>query len=65
MNVRPLESLSREELIELLQHERTGAQDDVPLKIFSHGPWIFKETGQEFTGSELDAEAFVKYRGQP
>lgn len=33
-----------------------------PVTVFSRGPWLFEETGQRFTGAELDAEAFAKYR---
>ena len=33
-----------------------------PLSIFDKGPWVWKETGQHFTGEQLDAEAFAKYR---
>lgn len=33
-----------------------------PLHVFSKGPWLFEETGQRFTGEELDAAAFEKYR---
>lgn len=32
-----------------------------PVTVFSRGPWLFEETGQRFTGAELDAEAFAKY----
>jgi hypothetical protein len=43
---------------------------DAPLPVFSKGPWTFKETGQNFSGAELDEAAFVAYRdrashGQP
>ena len=31
-----------------------------PIEIFDKGPWAWK--GQEFTGAELDAVAFAKYR---
>jgi hypothetical protein len=31
-----------------------------PMEIFDKGPWVWK--GQEFTGAELDAAAFAKYR---
>ena len=31
-----------------------------PLEIFDKGLWVWK--GQEFTGAELDAAAFAKYR---
>lgn len=33
-----------------------------PIPVFSHGPWLFQETGQSFTGAELDAACFAKYR---
>ncbi len=33
-----------------------------PLPVFSDGPWIFTETGQKFTGDELNVEAFCRYR---
>jgi len=33
-----------------------------PLKVFSEGPWVFRETGQEFSGADLDEAAFVEYR---
>jgi len=35
---------------------------DAPLPVFSKGPWTFKETGQNFSGAELDEAAFVAYR---
>jgi hypothetical protein len=35
-----------------------------PLEVFSHGPWTFTETGESFTGAQLDTEAFVKYRAR-
>ena len=35
---------------------------DAPLSVFSKGPWGFKETGQDFSGAELDEAAFVAYR---
>lgn len=35
---------------------------DAPLSVFSKGPWTFKETGQNFSGAELDEAAFVAYR---
>ena len=35
---------------------------DMPLQIFDNGPWIWKETGESFTGTDLDAAAFAKYR---
>lgn len=35
---------------------------DAPLPVFSKGPWTFKETGQSFSGAELDEAAFVAYR---
>jgi len=31
-----------------------------PMEIFDKGTWVWK--GQEFTGAELDAAAFAKYR---
>lgn len=33
-----------------------------PLSVFDKGPWIWKETGESFTGAQLDEAAFVKYR---
>jgi len=33
-----------------------------PLKVFSKGPWTFRETGQDFSGADLDEAAFVAYR---
>lgn len=33
-----------------------------PVAIFSKGPWLFRETGQEFSGADLDAAAFAAYR---
>ncbi len=33
-----------------------------PLKVFSEGPWVFRETGQEFSGTDLDEAAFAEYR---
>lgn len=38
------------------------AQPERPLEVFSHGPWTFEETGQSFTGAELDEAAFAVYR---
>ena len=38
------------------------AQDAAALEIFSSGPWRWSETGQNFTGAELDAEAFTQYK---
>jgi hypothetical protein len=32
-----------------------------PLGIFAHGPWVYRETGEEFTGAQLDFEAFQLY----
>lgn len=34
---------------------------DMPLAVFS-GPWIFKDTGQSFSGADLDAAAYAVYR---
>ena len=39
-----------------------AALPDAPLSVFSKGPWVFKETGQDFSGAELDEAAFVAYR---
>lgn len=39
----------------------TQALPDAPLSVFSKGPWTFKETGQNFSGAELDEAAFVAY----
>jgi hypothetical protein len=33
-----------------------------PCAVFDHGPWLFEETGQRFTGADLDAAAFSVYR---
>lgn len=41
---------------------RDAALPDAPLPVFSKGPWTFKETGQSFSGAELDEAAFVAYR---
>ena len=35
---------------------------DDKMPVFSHGPWLLEETGQRFTGNQLDAAAFAKYR---
>jgi hypothetical protein len=35
-----------------------------PLQVFSKGPWTFRETGQDFTGAQLDEAAFVAYRAR-
>lgn len=32
-----------------------------PIGLFAHGPWIYGETGEQFTGAELDEVAFVAY----
>lgn len=43
-----------------------AAPPAAPLAVFSMGPWLCEETGQRFSGDELDAAAFVKYRrGSP
>ena len=42
--------------------DRALALPDAPLSVFSKGPWTFKETGQSFSGAELDEAAFVAYR---
>lgn len=39
-----------------------AAAPTAPLKVFSKGPWIFRETGQEFSGADLDEAAFAEYR---
>ncbi|MPS30539.1 MAG: hypothetical protein E2576_14505 [Alcaligenaceae bacterium] len=41
---------------------REDARPVAPLEVFSKGPWLFLETGQGFTGADLDAAAFVAYR---
>ena len=33
-----------------------------PLEVFAKGLWVFTLTGQHFSGAELDAVAFAKYR---
>jgi len=57
--------------IESLKAQSEGAQQpgvayaalpDAPLSVFSKGHWTFKETGQNFSGAELDEAAFVAYR---
>jgi len=42
------------------QHPSQSAGE--PVAIFSKGPWLFRETGQEFSGADLDAAAFAAYR---
>lgn len=39
-----------------------AALPNAPLPVFSKGPWVSKETGQDFSGAELDEAAFVAYR---
>lgn len=33
-----------------------------PLSVFDAGPWIWTQTGEQFTGAQLDEAAFAKYR---
>lgn len=42
------------------QPEQQGA-GAVPLSVFSEGLWVFRETGQEFSGKDLDAAAAAAY----
>ncbi|MDQ7989048.1 MAG: hypothetical protein REI09_05370 [Candidatus Dactylopiibacterium sp.] len=35
--------------------------DALPLSVFSKGQWLFRETGQEFSGDDLDEAAFAVY----
>lgn len=39
-----------------------AAAPTAPLKVFSKGQWIFRETRQEFRGADLDEAAFAEYR---
>lgn len=50
------------ELCLTTQHAQGVAMTDDKIPVFSRGPWLLEETGQRFTGNQLDAAAFAKYR---
>lgn len=52
----------RARVADLEASERDGLVIHTPLPVFGDGPWIFTETGQKFTGDELNIEAFCRYR---
>lgn len=33
-----------------------------PLRVFDSGPWTWDETGQKFSGDDLDGAAYARYR---
>lgn len=41
---------------------KVPASPSIPLKVFSEGPWVFGETGQQFSGADLDGAAFAAYQ---
>jgi hypothetical protein len=53
---------AQEALRAALAEPEPSREPTQPLDVFDAGPWIWKETGQEFTGAELNAAAFAKYR---
>lgn len=68
-DVRDLEQLtdaSPEEILLVEQRvlAKLGGMPEKPLSVFSKGPWTFRETGQDFTGEQLDEAAFVAYRSR-
>jgi len=53
---------AQEALRAALDEPEPSREPTQPLDVFDAGPWIWKETGQEFAGAELNAAAFAKYR---
>lgn len=60
--VEHLQNLLKEREAAADADSRDGLVIHTPLPVFSDGPWIFSETGQSFTGDELNVEAFCRYR---